>query len=115
MEYMLLIWRSQEALAALSPDEMSALMGEFDALDAELEQRGVLVSSKALQPASIATTLRVRDGQTLTTDGPFAETKEQLGGYYVVDVPDIGEARDIAAKIPVSRLGSIEIRPVRTH
>ena len=114
MEYMLLIYRSQKEIDALSPDEMGALMKDFGALDAALESRGALVSSKALQPTTTATTVQVRDGRTLTTDGPFAETKEQLGGYYVVEAKDLDEAIELAALIPISRVGSIEVRPVRT-
>ena len=114
MQYMLLIYRSEDLIREQSPEQFGAIMDEFAAFDELLEGRGAVRSTEALHPTSTATTVRVRDGKTLTTDGPFAETKEQLGGYYVIEAKDLDEAIDLAAKLPIARLGSIEIRPVRT-
>ena len=87
-------------------------MMEYFALDAEMKEAGVLFGGEALEPVATATTIRVRQGDVLHTDGPFAETREHLGGYYVVDVENIDEAMKWAAKIPAVRHGSIEVRPV---
>jgi len=84
----------------------------YGALTQEMEQKGVLVAGDGLYPTATATTVRVRDGERDVTDGPFAETKEQLGGFYVLDVKDLDEAIEWAAKIPGSQVGSVEIRPV---
>lgn len=112
MQYMLLLYRSQELVDSMSASARSQLMEGFDAFDRTLEARGALRSSEALQPVSAAKTVRVRHGKTVSTDGPFAETKEQLGGYYVVDVKDLDEAIELAARIPIAEIGSIEIRPI---
>jgi hypothetical protein len=90
---------------------MAQLIEEFNAFHAEIVERGVLIAER-LHPTPTATTLRVREGKRLVTDGPFAETKEQLGGVYVLECKDLDEALDIAAKIPTVKTGSIEIRPV---
>ena len=81
---------------------------------AYVSQRATIISGEAVHPTSAATTIRVRDGKTLTTDGPFAETHEQLGGFYIIDCKDLDQAIQIASKIPVAREGSVEIRPVVT-
>jgi hypothetical protein len=112
MQFMLLIYDDQQAWQRLSEEERNAVMGEYFAYTDQLREAGAYVSADALQPIGTATTVRVRDGEQLLTDGPFAETKEHLGGYYVVDVDTIDDAIQWAAKIPSARLGSIEVRPV---
>ena len=87
-------------------------MAEYGAFMEEMGKRGVLQGGERLRPTTDATTVRVRDGETVTSDGPFAETKEQIGGYFVVDCKDLDEAIEIAAKIPGARFGSIEVRPI---
>ena len=112
MQYMLLIYDNEKMWPSMPEKERNALMGEYFAFSEETKKAGKLVAGDALQPTSTATTVRVRDGKRLTTDGPFAETKEQLGGYYLVEAKDLDEALAIAAKIPSARFGSIEVRPV---
>ena len=112
MRYLLLICTDETADDGRSPDELSARMGEYGAFGEEMSARGVLEGGARLRPTTDATTVRVRDGEVLTSDGPFAETKEQMGGYYVVDAKDLDEAIEIAAKIPHAREGSIEVRPI---
>ena len=115
MQFMLLIYDDQQVWQGLSEEERNAVMGEYFAYTDQLREAGAFVAADALQPIGTATTVRVRDGEQLLTDGPFAETKEQLGGYYVVDVDTIDEAIQWAAKIPSARLGSIEVRPVMVY
>ena len=112
MRYLLMISSDESALEGVTPEAGQAMMGEYFAFQEEMASRGVLQGGERLQPTSDATTVRVRDGETLTTDGPFAETKEQIGGYYVVDCKDLDEAIEVAAKIPGARMGSIEVRPI---
>jgi hypothetical protein len=108
MQYLLLIYGPESEAEDFSPETMKA----YDAFWAHVTERGVLRAGEALHPSATATTVRVRDGQTLTTDGPFAETKEVLGGFYVVDVADLDEALGYAAMIPGAKSGSIEVRPI---
>ena len=112
MQYMLLIYDDPQVWEGFSEEETNAIMGEYFAYTEELRAAGAYVAGDALQPTGSATTIRLRDGEQLVTDGPFAETKEQLGGYYLVDVESIDEAIRWAAKIPSARHGSIEVRPV---
>jgi hypothetical protein len=112
MRYLLLIYDDESVWANMSQDQTQAIMGEYFDYSEKVFGSGVAKAGDALQPVASATTVRVRDGQTVTTDGPFAETKEQLGGYYLIDVPDLDEAIAWAARIPSARLGSIEVRPV---
>ena len=112
MQYMLLIYDQEKILQGLPEEERNAFMGDYFAYTNELKEAGAYVAGDALQPIGTATTVRVRDGEQLLTDGPFAETKEQLGGYYLVEVESIDDAIKWAAKIPSSRYGSIEVRPV---
>jgi hypothetical protein len=112
MQYLLLIYGDQSAASSMSEEEMGQVMQAYGTYTQELEQSGAMVGGNALQPVETATTVRVRNDETLTTDGPFAETKEQLGGYYLVDVGSLDEALEWAAKIPGARHGSIEVRPV---
>jgi hypothetical protein len=112
MQYALLIYSAEETWAALTEDERSAMYAEYGAFTQELQSAGAMVSGAPLEAVGAATTVRTRGGETLTTDGPFAETKEQLGGFYIVDVDSLDEALEWAAKVPSVRHGSIEVRPV---
>jgi hypothetical protein len=112
MQFMLLIYDDEQIPQTMSEEERNAFMGEYFAYTEELRQAGAYVAGDALQTIETATTVRVRDGEQLLTDGPFAETKEQLGGYYLVDVDSLDDAIRWAAKIPSARFGSIEVRPV---
>ena len=112
MRYLCLIYVEEEAIARRSEQEMGAVMEAYIKYTKELQEAGNLISGEALQPTATATTVRVRDGGTLTTDGPFAETKEQLGGFYTIEAKDLDEAIAWAAKIPNSVDGSIEVRPI---
>jgi hypothetical protein len=109
---MLLIYGDQSQRGSMSEEEMGQIMQAYGTFTQELQDSGALVAGDALEPIETATTVRVRNDETLTTDGPFAETKEQLGGYYIVDVGSIDEALEWAAKIPGSWHGSVEVRPV---
>jgi hypothetical protein len=111
MRYLLLIYGT-ETNEESSPDEMAAVMQAYNAFTDHAKGTGAYLGGEALEPTETATTVRVRDGQTLTTDGPFAETKEALGGYYLVDAKDLDEAIDLAARIPGARNGSVEVRPI---
>jgi hypothetical protein len=111
MKYMLLMY-ANEAKAPQTPEEYQAVAQSWYALGEELKAAGVLLSNNGLNPIADATTVRVRDGKTLTTDGPFAETHEQLGGYYLLECKDLDEAIRWAAKIPTAQYGSIEVRPL---
>jgi hypothetical protein len=112
MQYLLLIHDDESQWGAMSEDERNAVYGEYGQYTEELQSRGILVGANQLQPSSTATVIRVEDGKTLTTDGPFAETKEILGGYYLIDVESLDEALEWAAKIPSARYGHIEVRPI---
>jgi hypothetical protein len=112
MQYLLLIYSDEKAGADMSKEAADAWMGEYFAYTDALEKSGVMRAGDALHPTSSATTVRVQDGKTVTTHGPFAETKEQLGGYYLVDCNNLDEAIEWAAKCPGARVGSIEVRPV---
>ena len=111
MRYMMLIY-GVDATIAPSQAEQEAEMAAYNAFAQEATERGVMLSGEGLHPTSAATTVRVRDGKALTTDGPFAETKEQLGGFYLLNCKNLDEAIEFAAKIPGVRTGSVEIRPV---
>jgi hypothetical protein len=111
MRYLLLIYGA-ETNEQPSPDEMAAVMQAYNAFTEHAKATGAYLGGEALEPTETATTVRVRDGQALTTDGPFAETKEALGGYYLVDAKDLDEAIDLAARIPGAQNGSIEVRPI---
>lgn len=112
MQYALLIYHNEAASQQASEAEQQALMGEYYAFTNDIRERGIHLGGEALLPTSSATTVRVREGKTLTTDGPFAETREQLGGFYLLECKDLDEAIEYAAKIPDVRGGSVEIRPV---
>jgi hypothetical protein len=112
MQYMLLIYDSEERWAELSEDERNALYAEYGAFTNEVRDKGVLVAADQLQPAATASVVRVKKGEQVVTDGPFTETKERLGGYYLIDVGSTDEAIAWAAKIPSARGGAVEVRPV---
>jgi hypothetical protein len=112
MKYLCLIYDEEAKLNDMSPADGEAFMGEYFAFTEGIRQSGHYVGGEALHPVATATTVRVRNGSVSTTDGPFAETKEQLGGYYLIEARDLNDAIQVASRIPSARLGSIEIRPV---
>jgi hypothetical protein len=112
MQYMLLIYNNEKNWTELSQAEIGALMGEYQAFTESIAKSGNYKSGNPLQPTNTATTVRVRNGKRTTTDGPFAETREHLGGYYLIDANDLDEAIRIAERIPAARTGGIEIRPI---
>jgi hypothetical protein len=115
MRYMLLIYGDEQAQAGMSEADGAAQYEAYNTFTKDIVDRGLMQGGDALQPTSTATTVRVRNDETLTTDGPFAETKEQLGGFYIVDCKDLDEAIETAAKIPGARDGSIEVRPIMEY
>ncbi len=112
MKYLCLIYENEQFYEKVSKEEGDAIFGEYMGFTQDIAKSGHLIAGEALQPTSTATTVRVRNGKISTTDGPFAETKEQLGGYYLVEARDLNDAIQIAARIPGARYGSIEVRPV---
>jgi hypothetical protein len=112
MEYLLLIYEGEKRWETMAKPDMDQEMAGYEKFGVEFA--GAIKGGNALQPTGTATTVRVRDGKRLTTDGPFAETKEQLGGYYLVEAADLDAAIAIAEKIPGARSGSIEVRPIMT-
>jgi hypothetical protein len=112
MQYALLIYSQPGQSESLSEEQLQALYAEYGALSQELRERNAMIDGNELQPASTATSVRVRDGETTATDGPFAETKEVLGGYYLIEADSLDEAVEWAAKIPSARRGTVEVRPV---
>jgi hypothetical protein len=114
MQYLLLIYRNEAELAATPPAELASLMTEYTEFTKGIIQAGQFKAGDRLKPTSTASTVRVRNGKVATTDGPFAETREQLGGYYLVEAKNLDEAIGIAGRIPGARAGSIEVRPIWT-
>ncbi len=110
MQYLLLIYQSEAA--AKASRENPAMFAEYGKLTQDMKDAGQYKGGNALQPVSTATTVKVRDGKTLATDGPFAETREQLGGFYLIEAAHLDDAIALAQRIPAARNGSIEIRPV---
>jgi hypothetical protein len=113
--YMALIYGNESGQATASPEEMEQMAKEYNAFTEEAREAGVFQAGEGLQPTPTATTVRVRDGKLGTTDGPFAETKEQLGGFYVFECKDLDEAIEWASRIPGAKFGSIEVRPVMDY
>jgi len=111
MRYLLLIY-TQEQLDSETDAAGGPELEEYNKFTEDIRARGLFEAGEALHPTSSATTVRVKDGQTVTTDGPFAETKEALGGFYLVDAKDLDEAIELAARIPAAKHGSIEVRPI---
>lgn len=112
MKYMLLIYHDEQEWNRHTENERQAIYREYRELIGELQSRGTYLVGDQLQPTTAASTVRVRDGQQMLTDGPFAETREQLGGFFLIEANDLNEARSIAARIPSVRMGSVEVRPV---
>ena len=112
MRYMQLIYNAEADGAKLTPKESQANFGAWMSYTQELRDRKAMLAGEPLQPTATATTVGGRDGKTLSTDGPFAETKEQLGGFYILECKDLDEAIEWAAKMPNAPRGSVEIRPV---
>ncbi|WP_454625681.1 YciI family protein [Bradyrhizobium cenepequi] len=112
MQYLLMIYQNEVEYAKLDAATSQKVMEEYGAFTQSIIQSGNFKAGDRLQPVTTATTVRVRDGKTLTTDGPFAETREQLGGYYLIEAKDLDTALAIAARLPGARYGSIEVRPI---
>ena len=115
MQYMLLIYDDEATRAAMTEDERNAFMGGYFQFSTDLREAGLFVAGDGLQGVATATSVRMRDGQRLVTDGPFAETKERLGGYYLIEAVSLDEALAWAAKIPTAATGTIEVRPVAVY
>ena len=113
MKYLMMIYQPESTLAESQSEETrNKIFAEYGALTASMHEKGQYRAGERLQPVSTATTVRVRDGKTLTTDGPFAETREQLGGFYMIEAEHLDDAIALAARIPSARYGSIEVRPI---
>jgi hypothetical protein len=112
MQYILLIYNNEAEAVARPEPEANKIFGEYMEFSAAIRKSGHMLAGEPLEPTSTATTVRVKNGKTLRTDGPFAETREQLGGYYLIEAKDLDEAVAIAARIPDARYGSIEVRPI---
>ena len=112
MRYLLSIYENEKLWESMPEKEAQAVMGEYFSFTEGIKKSGNLVAGEALQPVTTATTVRIREGKRLTTDGPFAETREQLGGFYLIEAANLDEALAIASRIPAARTGSIEVRPV---
>jgi hypothetical protein len=113
MKYLCLVYHEEETIEALPQDEYDAIVDDVLAYREELRQSGHYITSSPLQPVAMAMTIRIRNGTVSFTDGPFAETKEQLGGFYLIEARDLNEAIRLAARMPPARLGSIEVRPLK--
>jgi len=112
MQYLLLIYDSEKEWAKMSQADYGKMYEEYMGFTSDIKAKGNHLAGHQLQPIATATTVRVRDGKRLTTDGPFAETREQLGGYYLIEAKNLDEATAIAARIPGAKIGSIEVRPI---
>jgi hypothetical protein len=112
VKYLLLIYSDEKAMAATPEPEMQKMLSAYNAYTADIKQSGKHLAAQRLRPTASATSVRIRNGEKLITDGPFAETKEQLGGFYMIDAKDLDEALEWAARIPGARVGTIEVRPI---
>jgi hypothetical protein len=112
MRYLCLIYEDEKKVATLTKSELEALMGEYFAYTESIKKSSHHLGGEALQPVQTATTVRIRNGKVSTTDGPFAETKEQLGGFYLINARDLNDAIQVASRIPSARWGSVEVRPI---
>jgi len=112
MKYLCLIYDEESKMATMSEPDANAFMGEYFAFTEDIRKSGHYLSGEALKPVNTATTVRMRNGKMSTTDGPFAETKEQLGGFYMIEARDLNDALQVASRIPSARTGSVEVRPV---
>ena len=113
MRYLCLIYDEEKKMAAMSKGEQDAFMGEYFGFTEDIKKSGHYIGGEALQPVGTATTVRMRGGKMSTTDGPFAETKEQLGGFYLINAKDLNDALQIASKIPAAKTGTVEVRPIQ--
>jgi hypothetical protein len=112
MRYLCLIYDDERNWAKMPRENADAMSTEYFSFTESIKKSGQFIGGEALQPTPTATTVRVRSGKVSTTDGPFAETKEQLGGYYLIDASDLNEAIQVASRIPSARLGAVEVRPI---
>lgn len=112
MRYLFLIASDEAAMAEWTPDDYQGVLAAYAQFNRDAKAAGVYLGGEPLQPIATATTVQVRNGETLTSDGPFAETKEQVAGYYLLDCRDLDEALSWAARIPAARHGSVEVRPI---
>ena len=112
MRYLCLIYDDEKTMAGMSKEQGDAIMGEYFQFTEDIRKSGHYVAGEALHPVNTATTVRIRGGKQTATDGPFAETKEQLGGFYLIEAKDLNDAMLVAARIPSAKYGSIEVRPV---
>jgi hypothetical protein len=115
MQYLCLIYDEEKKMAGMAKSDVDAFMGEYGAFTQSVKTSGHYIGGNPLQPVHTATTIRVRNGKMSTTDGPFAETKEQLGGYYLIEAKDLNEAIQIGSRIPSAKTGSIEVRPIMVY
>ena len=115
MKYLLTIYTDESGFADVTPQDVQQMMAAYEAFGREVTAAGAMLGGEGLQPSATATTVQVRDGETITSDGPFADTREQLGGYYLLDCRDLDEAIGWAAKIPGARGGTVEVRPVMDY
>jgi hypothetical protein len=113
MKYLCLIYEAETLYATMSREEGQTMMAEYGAFTEEIKKSGQYIAGEALKPVQTATTVRIRNGKLSMTDGPFAETKEQLGGFYLIEAADLNEAVQIAGRIPSAKTGSIEVRPIQ--
>jgi hypothetical protein len=112
MKYLCLIYDDESKMATMSESDANAFMGEYFAFTEGIKKSGHYLGGEALKPVNTATTVRMRNGKISTTDGPFAETKEQLGGFYLIEARDLNDALQVASRIPSARSGCVEVRPV---
>jgi hypothetical protein len=112
MKYLCLIYDDETMWERMPENETGKLMGDYHSFTSDIRSSGHYLGGEALQPTATATTVRVRNGKMSTTDGPFAETKEQLGGFYLIEAKDLNDAIQVASRIPGARMGSIEVRPI---
>ena len=112
MQYLLLIYDNEADIAAMSEADQTAILADYGRFTQSIQQSGHFRAGQQLEPVATATTVRLRDGKRMVTDGPFAETREQLGGFYWIEAKDLDEALAIAERVPSARIGSIEVRPL---
>ena len=115
MRYACLIYDDEKKLGGMSKSDADTFMSEYFQFTEDIKQSGQYVAGEALHPINSSTSLRIRSGKLSTTDGPFAETTEQLGGFLMIDVPDLNDAIRVAAQFPAARFGSVEVRPLKEH
>jgi len=113
MRYLCLIYDEEKKLEAMSKGDNDAFMSEYFAFTDDIKKSGHYIGGEALQPVGTATTVRMKSGKMSTTDGPFAETKEQLGGYYLINAKDLNDALQVASRIPSAKTGTVEVRPIQ--